>query len=145
MSRPRSAQAKKMSWRDANRRISVITKKMKDIQELGIPCVFCYAAPWTGGLFVIGDDRMARVLKRGTSEMLDNLKEESEEATLPDFLLPKLLQPIKGMNGRTLSSIIVGISRDLKLDWAGNSQCGGRMAYLLHTLDLLLLAAKVSL
>ena len=61
----------KMISRDAKRRIEVITKKIADLQELGVPCLFSYATTWTGGLFVVGDDRMTSIVK---DEFLGKLK-----------------------------------------------------------------------
>ena len=112
----------KMISRDARRRIEVITKKIADLQEYGIPCVFSYATTWTGGLFVVGDDRMTSIVKEQKEEFLKNLKTPQprmSDAGTSILLLPTLPQPICEMNGRTLASIIVGIAKDLNIDWKG--------------------------
>ena len=38
----------------------------------------------------------------------------------PKRILPALPQPIDEMNGQTLSSILVGIGKDLGIDWKGD-------------------------
>ena len=110
----------KMISRDAKRRIEVTTKKIADLQEYGIPCLFSYATTWTGGIFVAGDDRMTSIVKERKDEFLENLKipqSELSDAGISTLILPNLPQPICEMNGRTLSSIIVGIGKDLNIDW----------------------------
>ena len=107
-----------MISRDAKRRIEVITKKIADLQELGVPCVFSYATTWTGGLFVFGDDRMTSIVKKRKDEFLENLKiqQPNGDAGISTLLLPTLPQLICEMNGRTLQTIIVGIAKDLNID-----------------------------
>ena len=109
----------KMASRDMKRRVDVITKKIKDLDELGVPCVFVYATPWTGGLHVFGDDRMTSTVRDHKDEYLQKLKTSPTESTSekPDFILPRLPQPISEMNGRTLTSLIVGLAKDLDIKW----------------------------
>jgi len=111
----------KMISRDAKRRIEVIIKKIANLQELGVPCLFSYATTWTGGLFVVGDDRMTSIVKEQKDEFLGKLETEQSncDASISTFLLPTLPQPISEMNGRTLSTMIVGIAEDLNIDWKG--------------------------
>ena len=112
-----------MISRDAKGRIEVITKKIADLQELGVPCLFSYATTWTGGLFIVGDDRMTSIVK---DEFLGKLKTQqcNCDASTSTFLLPILPQPISEMNGRTLSTVIVGIAKDLNIDWKGEKPAG---------------------
>ena len=119
-----------MISRDAKRRIEVITKKIANLQELGVPCLFSYATTWTGGLFVVGDDRMTSIVKEQKDEFLGKLETEQSncDASISTFLLPTLPQPISEMNGRTLSTMIVGIAKDLNIDWEKN-QRGGQILF----------------
>ncbi len=74
---------------------------------------------------MFGDERITRVVKERKDYFLVNLKDELSEPTDDQqggaaLLLPSLPQPIEDMNGRTLTAIIVGIAKDLCLDWKGD-------------------------
>ena len=123
--RKRMASKNKMISRDSKRRIDVITKKIGDLETYGIPSLFVYATPWTGGLCVAGDKRMASIVKDNKLQFLEVLKhqpqeESQEDVSSPKLILPALPQPIDEMNGRTLSSVIVGIGKDFGIDWKGD-------------------------
>ena len=60
----------KMLSRDVKRRIQVITTKHQDLQKMGVPCVFTYATSWTGSLYVIGEDRMAKEVQSISTSLL---------------------------------------------------------------------------
>ena len=66
------ASKSKMISRDSKRRVDVITKKIGDLEKYGIPSLFVYATPWTGGLYVVGDKRMASIVKDRKQEFLEN-------------------------------------------------------------------------
>ena len=48
----------KMFSRDVQHRVDVISKKTKEMGEMGVPAVFLYIAPWTGGIYTTGDGRI---------------------------------------------------------------------------------------
>lgn len=111
---------KKMITRDTKRRVEVITKKISDLKSFGVPSLFVYATPWTGGLSVVGDDRLCTIVRTHKDEFLDKLKQELQDnMTSPKLILPELPQPINDMNGRTLCSILIGLGKDLSIDWKG--------------------------
>ena len=114
------ASKNKMNSRDSKRRVDVITKKIGDLEKYGVPSLFVYATPWTGGLYVVGDKRMASIVKNSQQEFLEVLQHQPQEDMLPPkLILPALPQLIDEMNGRTLCSILVGIGKDLGIDWKG--------------------------
>lgn len=107
-----------MLTRDINRRVNVIQNKIKDLQEMGVPCVFAYATTWTGGLYVCGDERMTREVKASSNKILDNLKVE-EVRQGSNFCLPHLPEKLSKLNSKTVTAMLVGIGKDLKIDWKG--------------------------
>ena len=109
-----------MMSRDTKRRVEIITKKISDLKEYGVPSLFVYATPWTGGLCVVGDDRLCSIVRAHKDESLGNLKVEPQDIISPKLILPELPQPISDMNSRTLCSILIGIGKDLAIDWKGN-------------------------
>ena len=54
---------RKMITRDIKRRVELITKKISDLKDYGVPSLFEYATPWTGGLCVVGDDRLCSIVR----------------------------------------------------------------------------------
>ena len=111
---------RKMITRDTKRRVEPITKKISDLKDYGLPSLFVYATPWTGGLCVVGDDRLCSIVRAHKDEFLEKLKLEPQENVSPKLILPELPQPIGDMNGRTLCFILTGIGKDLAIDWKGN-------------------------
>ena len=109
--------------RDVRRRIEVIHKKLADLQELGIPCAFCYSsARNTGSIFTLGDSRITDVIERHKNEILVNLSGDNSEQsegnkTEIHLILPPLPLPLEELNRHTLQSMIVGIIKDLRLRW----------------------------
>jgi len=69
----------------------IIAKKIRGLENNGVPRLFVYAAPWTGGLYVVGDKRMASIVKDSQQEFLEVLQYQPQE----DMLLPKLSQLMK--------------------------------------------------
>jgi len=69
---------RKMATRDTKRRVELITKKISDLKDYAwsIPSLFVYATPWTGGLCVVGDDRLrlCSIVRAHKDEFLENLK-----------------------------------------------------------------------
>ncbi len=115
----------KMLSRDAKRRIEVIKKKLQDLQEMGVPCSFCYCTPWTRGLYIAGDQRIGREVKSITNRILRSLeeeegkKEEEGDKAMAVFQLPRLKAPLRDLNQRALVSMLVGIAKDVRLRWDG--------------------------
>ncbi len=110
--------------RDVRRRIEVIHKKLADLQELGIPCAFCYSsARNTGSIFTLGDLRITDVIERHKNEILVNLSGDNSDQgegskTEIHLILPPLPSPLEKLNRHTLQSMIVGIIKDLGLKWS---------------------------
>ena len=112
---------KKMLSRDVRRRLQVIENKIQDLHHMGVPCVFVYATTWTGGLYLIGDEKMANPIKANSGAILGQLK----EAPLPDtaaplasnFCLPRLPAKLPTLNNKTLTSMLVGLGKDLQIKW----------------------------
>ena len=110
--------------RDIRRRVDVIQKKLADLQELGVPCAFCYSSVHnTGSLFTLGDKRITDVIERHKNEILKNLIDEnygqcdgvSKEIHL---ILPPLPAPLDQLTRNAMQSLIVGILKDLGLRWS---------------------------
>ena len=98
----------------------VIAKKIGDLEKYGVPSLFVYATPWTGGLYVVGDKWMASIVKDSQQDFFEVLQQQpQEDMSLPELILPPLHQPIDEMNGRTLCSVLVGIAKE-------NSRSGGQ-------------------
>lgn len=114
--------------RDIRRRVEVIQKKLADLQEMGVPCAFCYSSVRnTGSIFTLGDKRITDVIERYRNEILCNLMEESrtqagEEtgSSLQEIhlILPVLPAPLEELSRATLQSMIVGILKDLGIRWS---------------------------
>lgn len=58
------------------RRVGVIQKKIKDLQKMGVPCI-AICTSWTRGLYLTGDERMARVQKVSSETLVKNLQEST--------------------------------------------------------------------
>ena len=114
--------------RDVRRRIEVIHKKLADLQELGIPCAFCYSsARNTGSIFTLGDSRITDVIERHKNEILVHLSGDNPEQTEGNsskeihLILPPLPSPLEEISRQTLQSLIVGIIKDLGLKWTDST------------------------
>ena len=55
--------------RNCKRWVDAISKKIKELGEMGVPAAFWYIARWNGGGFLVGDSRITDVY-RGSSEKL---------------------------------------------------------------------------
>ena len=117
--------------RDIKRRLDVIQKKMTDLQELGVPCAFCYVSVRnTGSLFTMGNKAMTRIIEESRDVMLENLAEiqlDKTNKSPPDIsndqrevhmVLPPLPQPLNELSLYELRSLIVGIIKDLGIKWS---------------------------
>jgi len=110
--------------RDVRRRIEVIQRKLSDLQELGIPCAFCYSsARNTGSIFTLGDSRITDVMERHKNEILVNLSGSATDSTETGnskeihLILPPLPSPLEEIPRPTLQSIIIGVLKDLGIRW----------------------------
>ncbi len=114
--------------RDIRRRVEVIQKKLADLQEMGVPCAFCYSSVRnTGSIFTLGDKRITDVIERYRNEILCNMMEESMQTSDSDansslqeihLILPVLPAPLEELNRSALQSMIVGILKDLGIRWS---------------------------
>lgn len=113
--------------RDIRRRVEVIQKKLADLQEMGVPCAFCYSSVRnTGSIFTLGDKRITDVIERYRNEILCNLMDgghsiaQDEGSSLQEIhlILPVLPAPLEDLNRATLQSMIVGILKDLGIRWS---------------------------
>jgi len=113
--------------RDIRRRVEVIQKKLADLQEMGVPCAFCYSSIRnTGSIFTLGDKRITDVIEQHRNEILCNLMEGSTPAeTDPSaamqeihLILPVLPAPLDNLGKATLQSMVVGILKDLDIRWS---------------------------
>lgn len=113
--------------RDIRRRLEVIQKKMTDLQELGVPCAFCYASVRnTGSLFAMGDSAITQVIEGCSDEILQQLSKNYSHQSAPISLqrngeirvvLPPLSGPIDELGFIELRALVVGIVKDLQLRW----------------------------
>ena len=91
--------------RDIKRRLDVIKEKMEDLTKMGIPCVFCYVAPWSGGLMFTGDPRMMEILTLDAEKLMEALDSSAEQEqssnTMIVICLPHLPGPLQDLNART--------------------------------------------
>ena len=114
-----------MLKRDVNRRVNVIQKKLSDLQKMGIPSAFVYVTSWTGGLYVTGDERIAEQLKLRSQPILDTLGCKSHKTgsgsgeLVRNFCLPRLPAKMALLNNKTVTNMLVGVGKDLKIDWKG--------------------------
>ena len=119
--------------RDIKRRLDVIQKKMTDLQELGVPCAFCYVSRNTGSLFTSGTEGMTKIIEKSRDAILDNLSEPAltqsgeGQSDIPcsdkrviRMVLPLLPQPLADLSLHELRSSIVGIIKDLGIKWSDN-------------------------
>ena len=94
--------------RDTKGRLEVIKAKMEDLRDMDLPCCFCYTAPWSGGLIVMGDSRMTSIFKTSAKEVIEALNSPDHEDHRDDeetqIHLPPLPAPLLQMNARTLVS-----------------------------------------
>lgn len=112
--------------RDIRRRVEVIQKKLADLQEMGVPCAFCYSSVRnTGSIFTLGDKRITDVIEQHRNEILCNLMEGGNQAEADlvsnpqeiHLILPVLPSPLDELGRTTLQSMIVGILKDLGIRW----------------------------
>lgn len=115
--------------RDIKRRIEVIQKKMADLEELGVPCGFCYASIRNSGtLFTMGHPAITQPIERSRHVILNHLSnwsEKGEEAGMLSerkkkvhVLLPPLVRPLGELSISELRGLIIGIVKDLGLKWS---------------------------
>ena len=113
--------------RDIRRRVEVIQKKLADLQEMGVPCAFCYSSVRnTGSIFTLGDKRITDVIEEHRNEILCNLMEGGVQAEVDlvansqeiHLILPVLPAPLDKLRRSTLQSMIVGILKDLGIRWS---------------------------
>ena len=117
--------------RDIKRRLEVIQKKMADLQELGVPCAFCYTSMRnTGTLFTMGNTAMTQVIESCRDAILQQLSEQpsvadvqpvvgvpTAEAREIHMVLPPLPAPLEELSLYDLKALVVGIIKDLGLKW----------------------------
>ena len=88
--------------RDIKRRLDVIKE---DLTKMGIPCVFCYVAPWSGGLMFTGGPRMMEILTLDAEKLMEALDSSAEQEqssnTMIVICLPHLPGPLQDLNART--------------------------------------------
>ncbi len=116
------------------RRLLVIENKIQDLQHMGVPCMFVYATTWTGGLYFIGGEKMANPIKANSGAVLGQLKEAqlTDTAAPPasNFCcLPQLPAKLPMLNNNILASMLVGLGKDLQVQWRGDL-CGGQTKYM---------------
>ena len=76
---------------------------------------------------------MEHKLRAHKDEFLDKLRQElQDDMSSPKLILPEFQQLINDMNGRTLCSILVGIGKDLLIDWKGNKSEWWQYVSLVH-------------
>ena len=111
----------KMFSRDVRRRVDVISKKTKEMGEMGVPAVFLYIAPWTGGIYTIGDGRITGVIQDVMERILQSVSNAAADpgSSTTGLCLPKLPAKLDEINCRTLQSILVAIAKDMNIDWSG--------------------------
>ena len=97
--------------RDIKRRIEVMKGKMKGLQALGLPCAFCYVAPWSGGLVFNGNARFTNVMADMAEQLMAANGEKEDQSSGKEIIL--------GLNLRTLQIIVTAICKDLQVDWSG--------------------------
>lgn len=110
--------------RDIKRRVEVIQKKVADLQDMGVPCAFCYSSVRNpGSIFTLGDKRITNVMEKYRNKILCNLMDGSHiPKTDMDseihLILPVLPAPLDELGRTTLLSMIVGILKDLDIRWS---------------------------
>ena len=103
---------------DVKRRVKVIQSKVEDLQNMGIPSGFVYLSNWTGGPYVSGDERIAKEIKLSADTILKNLQ---GDLCCSNFCLPRLPNKLELLNNKTIASMLVGLGKDLKIDWKGDA------------------------
>ena len=120
--------------RDIRRRLEVIQKKMTDLQELGIPCAFCYVSVRnTGSLFTMGDSTITQVIEGCSDTILQQVSETQthhhkhqhmlqhpagvQRSAEVRMVLPPLPTPLEQLGAHELRTLVVGIIKDLQLKW----------------------------
>lgn len=117
--------------RDIKRRLEVIQKKMTDLQELGVPCAFCYTSMRnTGTLFTMGNSAITQVIEGCRDGILQQLSEQPGEREVQliqgellsegkeiHMVLPPLPAPLEELGLYDLKGLVVGIIKDLGLKW----------------------------
>lgn len=114
--------------RDIKRRLEVIQKKVADLQDMGVPCAFCYSSVRNpGSIFTIGDKRITQVMEKYRNKILCNLMDGSQISSPEDMdsssreihlILPVLPAPLDELNLTTLQSMVMGILKDLDIRWS---------------------------
>ena len=116
--------------RDIKRRLEVIQKKMADLQELGVPCAFCYISIRNSGtLFTMGNSAITQVIEHSRDVIFQQLSKNqngtSSDQESPQWerkeihmLLPPLPAPLEDLSLQDLRGLVVGIIKDLGLKWS---------------------------
>ena len=81
--------------------------------------MFCYVAPWSGGLLFTGDLRMTDIITTDAEKLLQALDSPEEQPCNTTVHLPHLLGPLHNLNARTLQTVVTAITKDLCVDWSG--------------------------
>ena len=69
--------------RDIRRRLEVIQKKITDLQELGVPCAFCYVSVRnTGSLFSMGDHAITQVIEDCSDVILQQVSHSVHQQSI---------------------------------------------------------------
>lgn len=81
--------------------------KIKDLQVTGIPCAFCYVAPWSDGLVFNGDKRMTNIITTMAEKLVAAIGEEDDQSSGKEIILRHLPGPLLDLNLRTLQSVVI--------------------------------------
>ena len=114
--------------RDIHRRLEVIQKKITDLQDLGVPCAFCYVSVRnTGSLFAMGDHAITQVIEDCSDAILQRVSNSSihQQSIAADdhknsemhVVLPPLSGSIEELGFHELRTLILGILKNLQLKW----------------------------
>ena len=98
----------------------MIQNKLSDLQKMGIPSAFVYVTTWTSGLYVSGDERIAKEIKLSSKSILDALDCNTKTGELmQNFCLPRLPAKLVLLSSKTVTNMLVGEGKDLKIHWKG--------------------------
>ena len=79
--------------------------------------MFVYATTWSGGLYFIGDEKMANPIKANSGAILGQLKEApiTDTAAPPasNVCLAQIPANLSVLINKTLMSMLVGLGKDL--------------------------------
>lgn len=115
--------------RDVKRRIDQITKKCNELKSLGVAVGVAYSSAKTNGLYVLGDERITKVIEKYKDEILldPEWMEEVEDAPQqPLVILPPLPGKVEQLNSITKKAL----RRILASAGVPLSQLGGQKGFL---------------